>query len=100
MNEVLRLILDKCTVVYLDDIIIFFKESEQHAKDVIAVLELIRKAYLQIKLRKYKFFQSEIKFLEHKISGEGIRTDEDKIQAMMKIAPPTRSEEHTSELQS
>src|ERR1043165_5274482 len=68
MNEVLRPVIGKCAVVYLDDIIIFSRDAKQYLKDVIEVLELIRKVNLQIKLRKCKFFQKEIKFLGHKIS--------------------------------
>src|ERR1044071_3127532 len=82
MNEVLRSVIGKCAVVYLDDIIIFSKDVTQHLKDVIQVLELISKAKLQIKLRKYQFFQKEIKFLGHKISGKGIETDEEKTRGM------------------
>ena len=88
MNEVLRPVLGKCIVVYLDDIIIFSKEPEQHVKDVIAILELIRKAHLQIKLRKCEFFQSEIKFLGHKISEEGIHTDPKKVEAIQTLPAP------------
>jgi len=50
MNEVLRPVLGKCAVVYLDDVIIFSRDPKQHVKDVIKVLELIRQAHLQIKL--------------------------------------------------
>jgi hypothetical protein len=98
MNEVLRPVIGKCTVVYLDDIIIFSKDETQHLKDVIQVLELIRKAKLQIKLRKCRFFQREIKFLGHKISGKGIETDEEKIRAMKDIPHPTNVKEVQSVL--
>ena len=89
MNEVLRPVIGKSAVVYLDDIIIFSKDETQHLKDVIQVLELIRKAKLQIKLRKCRFFQKEIKFLGHKISGKGIETDEEKTRAIREITTPT-----------
>src|ERR1043166_3743314 len=79
MNEVLRPVIGKCTVVYLNDIIIFSRDAKQYLEDVIQVLELIQKANLQIKLRKCKFFKKEIKFLGYKISGKGIETDEEKI---------------------
>ena len=41
MNEVLRPVIGKCAVVYLDDIIIFSRDIKQHLKDVTQVLELI-----------------------------------------------------------
>src|ERR1044072_8524981 len=88
MNEVLRPVLRKCAVVYLDDIIIFSSNERQHEKDLRQVLRLIYKACLQIKTRKCKFFQKSLKFLEHEVSEEGIKTDPDKIKAMNEIQPP------------
>src|ERR1043165_2349387 len=98
MNEVLRPVIGKCAVVYLDNIIIFSRDAKQHLEDVIQVLELIRKANLQIKLRKCKFFQKEIKFLGHKISDKGIETDDEKVKAMKEIPPPTNVKEVQSVL--
>ena len=34
MNEVLKPMLDKCAIIYLDDIIIFFPDRKQHARDL------------------------------------------------------------------
>ena len=88
MNEVLRPVLGKCAVVYLDDIIIFSPNPQQHTKDLRQVLKLIHDAKLQIKTRKCKFFQKSLKFLGHEISEEGIKTDPDKIKTMNEIQPP------------
>src|ERR1043165_2910963 len=83
MNDVLRPLLGKIVVVYLDDIVVYTKGSlEQHIKDVEEVLKLIQKATLQIKIKKCVFFQKEIHFLGHKISRHGIATDPEKVQAM------------------
>ena len=85
--------IERCAVVYLDDVIIFSKNPQQHVNNVIEVLELIWKAYLQIKLRKCEFFKRAIKFLEHQISREGIQTDEDKVKAMREVLTPTNVRE-------
>src|ERR1044072_4868218 len=89
MNDVLRPLLGKIVVVYLDDIVVYTKGSlEQHIRDVEEVLKLIQKAILQIKIKKYIFFQEEIHFLGHKISEEGIATDPEKIEAMQNLPTP------------
>ncbi len=41
-----------------------------------------------IKVKKCKFAKKELKFLEHIISREGIRTDPEKIEKMVNIGPP------------
>src|ERR1044072_1601369 len=89
MNDVLRSVIAKIAVVYLDDIIIFSKGTLQdHIWDVEKVFNLIKQATLQIKIKKCKFFQKEIKFLGHKISQEGIFMDPEKIEAMQNLPTP------------
>ena len=85
MNEILKPVLGKCAVVYLDDIIVFSPDRKQHARDLQKVIELISKACLQIKIRKCKFFQKKLKFFGYEIFREGIRTDSDKITTMKKL---------------
>ena len=55
MNDVLRSVIGKICVVYLDDIIIYSKTLDQHIKDIETVFDLLRKAVLQIKVKKCKF---------------------------------------------
>ena len=89
MNDVLRSLIGKIVVVYLDDIVVYTKESlEQHIKDVEEVLKLIQKATLQIKIKKCVFFQEEIHFLGYKISQHGIAIDPEKLEAMKNLPTP------------
>src|ERR1043165_296065 len=89
MNDVLRPLLGKIVVVYLDDIVVYTKGSlEQYIRDVEEVLKLIQKATLQIKIKKCVFFQEEIHFLGHKISRHSIATDPKKVEAMKNLPTP------------
>ena len=89
MNDILRPLIAKTVIVYLDDIVIYTKgDLEQHIRDVEEVLKLIEQATLQIKIRKCVFFQEEIHFLKHKISWHGISTDPEKIWAMQDLSTP------------
>src|ERR1044072_6988181 len=97
MNEVLRSVLGKYAVVYLDDIIVFSPDRKQHTRNLQKVIELISQACLQIKKKKCKFFQKSLKFLSHEISEEGIRTNPDKITAIKEMQPlPTLKESNRS----
>src|SRR6185369_10695319 len=89
MNDVLRPVLGKIAVVYLDDIIIFTKGSlQRHVQDVERVFQLLSEAVLQIKIEKCEFFKRKIKFLGHEISKEGIHTDPEKVSAMKNLPSP------------
>src|ERR1044072_6068462 len=83
MNDVLQPVIAKTAMVYLDDIIIYSKESlEEHIRHIEEVFKLLNQAILQIKIKKCKFFETKIKFLDHEISEEGIHTDPEKVEAM------------------
>lgn len=42
MNNIFRPLLNKCVVVYMDDILIYSPTLEQHKKDVRQVVELLK----------------------------------------------------------
>ena len=98
MNQVLRKYLEKFVLIYLDDIIIYFKTFKEYKEHVRLVFEALWKVSLMMKLKKCKFAQKELRFLRHIISAEGIRMDPDKIAKMVTLSPPTNLKELRSRL--
>ena len=64
-----------CAMVYLDDIIIFSPNEEQHVQDLKAVFSVLTTAGLKINLGKCAIGKTEIQFLGHVISAQGISPD-------------------------
>ena len=58
---------------YLDDIIIFSRNEEEHLQHLEEIFERLRKAGLKLKLQKCSFFKKHIQYLGHLISDEGIQ---------------------------
>jgi hypothetical protein len=79
----------KFVMVYLDDILIFSKNEAEHAVHLRAVLDILRSAQLTVALGKCKFFQSEVLFLGHIVSAEGVKMDPAKVQAVKDFPRPT-----------
>ncbi|GJP43629.1 hypothetical protein CLOM_g3070 [Closterium sp. NIES-68] len=89
MNGVFRDLLDKCVIIYLDDILIHSKTREQHLKDLEAVFQRLQQHRLITKGSQCEFLKQELEFLGHLISTEGIRIDPKKIWAIQEWKPPT-----------
>jgi hypothetical protein len=65
MNSVFMLELDKFVVVFIDDILIYSKNEEEHAKHLRIVLTRLREHQLYAKFSKCAFWLEEIQFLGH-----------------------------------
>ena len=88
MNRVFRPYLDQFVVVFIDDILVYSKDQEVHDTHLRAVLETLRKKQLYAKLSKCEFWLTEVSFLGHIVSKEGIRVAPKKIEMVVKWKPP------------
>ena len=82
MNDVLRPYLDKFVVVFLDDILIYSRNEEEHLGHLQLVLEKLREHKLYAKQSKCAFLLEEVEFLGHIVSKHGIKMDGAKVQAV------------------
>ena len=70
------------TVLYLDDIIVYSRDFEEHLRNLSLVFDRLETTNLKLKANKCYFFQKEVKFLGHVVSEKGIMTDPDKTKAV------------------
>ena len=82
MNNILREYLDQFVIVYLDNILIYSKNKDEHTKHVKKVLEKLREHHLFGKLSKCEFFKDELEYLGHYISSKRISVDQHKIDVI------------------
>ena len=82
MNNIFYKFLDDFVVCYLDDILIFSKNLEQHKPHVCLVLQRLEDTGLYTKLEKYVFHQPQVEFFRYINSNEGLMIDPKKIQAV------------------
>jgi hypothetical protein len=88
MNSVFMLELDKFVVVFIDDILVYSKNEDEHTEHLHIVLQRLRDHRLYAKLSKCDFWLKEIKFLGHTISQDDISVDREKVQEVMNWKPP------------
>jgi hypothetical protein len=89
MNLVFMPELDKFVVVFIDDILIYSKNEEEHAKHLQIILMRLREHQLYVKFSKSAFLLEEIQFLGHVLSANGIVVDPSRVKDILEWKPPT-----------
>jgi hypothetical protein len=72
MNKVFMEYLDKFVVVFIDDILVYSRNEEEHEEHLRHGLQKLRENQLYAKLSKCEFWLREVSFLGHVITGGGI----------------------------
>ena len=84
INNILREHLNVFVIVYLDNILVYLINKEDHKEHVRKVLETLQKINLQIKSEKSQFYWIEIEFLDYIIIKDRIKIDSEKVRAILK----------------
>jgi hypothetical protein len=88
MNSVFMPELDKYVVVFIDDILIYYENVEDHAKHLRIVLSILHEHKLYAKFSKCEFWLKKVPFLGHVLSDEGISVDPTMVQEFMDWKAP------------
>lgn len=78
---------------YLDDIIIVSGTFDEHVALILRVLEKLKCAGLTVNLEKCQFFRSQLRYLGYIVDSQGLRTDPDKVEAILNYPRPTNRKE-------
>ncbi|GKG04743.1 putative reverse transcriptase domain-containing protein, partial [Tanacetum coccineum] len=82
MNRVCKPYLDKFVIDFIDDILIYSKNKQEHKEHLNLILELLKKEELYAKFSKCEFWIPKVQFLGHVIDSEGIHVDPTKIESI------------------
>ncbi|XP_028112932.1 uncharacterized protein LOC114311048 [Camellia sinensis] len=83
MNRIFKPFLDEFIVVFIDDILIYSKNRDEHEQHLRQILQILREKQLYGKFKKCEFWLVEIAFLGHIIKKDGISVDPHKIEAII-----------------
>ena len=88
MNRIFGPYMNKFVCVYLDDILVYSRDAEEHLEHLQKVFALLREHNLKAKAKKCEFFKQELKFLGHIVSGRGMRPDPKKVETVTQWPTP------------
>jgi hypothetical protein len=83
MNSVFMEELENFVMVFIDDILVFSKSKKEHEGHLHILLQRLHDHQLYVKYSKCGFWLSEIPFLGHVISSEGISVDPGKVRDVL-----------------
>ena len=89
MEKVLHGLHWRTLLLYLDDIIVISPDFQSHLERLEEVLKRLRGAKLKLKPSKCELFQSEVRYLGHVVSSQGVSTDPEKVDAVSAWQSPT-----------
>nr|GEW75046.1 putative reverse transcriptase domain-containing protein [Tanacetum cinerariifolium] len=88
MNRMYKPYLDKFVIVFIDDILIYSPNEEEHANHMRIILVLLRNGKLYAKFSKCEFWIHNVQFIGHIIDSQGLHVDLAKIKAVKNWETP------------
>ena len=88
IDDVLREQIGKSCLVYIDDVIIYSKNEDDHITHIDWVLTRLLEANMRVSVDKSKFFKTNVQYLGFRVSINGIQTSPEKIETMKKYPQP------------
>ncbi|GKE63198.1 putative reverse transcriptase domain-containing protein, partial [Tanacetum coccineum] len=89
MQELSNQLQELTDQVFIDDILVYSRNKEEHANHLRIILELLRKEKLYVKFSKCDFWIHIVQFLGYLINSQGLHVDPAKIKAVKNWASPT-----------
>ena len=89
ISKVLHGIEGKYAMAYLDDILIYSDNFDNHLKHIEDIFKRLERADLCLNKKKYHFVKKEIEYLGHIVSPKGLRPNPEKVRAIQTLDAPT-----------
>lgn len=88
MDEFLEGLEEEWIQVYMDDLVIFSKNIEEHRDHLIKVIRRLKEFNLRVSVDKKQLGKREVRFMGHILSESGVRPNPDKIKAIAEVPVP------------
>lgn len=83
----------ECAFVYIDDIVVIGCSIKHHFHNLTKVFDRLRQYNLKLNIQKCKFFRTEVTYLGHNITDQGILPDSSKFDSIKNYPIPNNADE-------
>lgn len=83
MEEILGSLRDICYIPYLDDVLCYSHSFEDNLEVVRKVLQALQAHYIKLRTEKCELFKTEVPFVGHLVSAEGVRIDPKDLEVVL-----------------
>ncbi|CAN4123517.1 unnamed protein product [Withania somnifera] len=91
MKHILKTLINKCVVIYFNDVLIYSRSLEEHVSHLKQVFDILVKEKLYTNLKKCSFGVEKVVFLGFVVSSQGVEVDEEKVEAIKSWPTPTNA---------
>jgi hypothetical protein len=88
MNKIFMGLLGTRCFVYLEDLILFGQTVQEHQEKLREILERLRQFSLKIQPDKCEFLKTELSYLGHIVTSDGVKPDPQKVKAIKEFPSP------------
>ena len=82
-------LIDKFILVYLDDVLVYSNNEDEHEAHLRQVFDRLREHKLQAKLKKCEFGKSHVKYLGHVVGSGELSVNCEKVAVVSSWEPPS-----------
>ena len=86
LDRVLREDVKKNIIIYVDDILCFSKNEQEHFIHLANLLDNLKEANMTVNLEKSQFFRKEIQYLGYCLTTNGIKTTPEKVAEIQNLS--------------
>src|SRR5438034_8950344 len=85
INHMLYNHLNEFVIAYLNNILIYSENEEDHKKHIKKILKRLQEKNLYLKSEKCKFHKQQVEYLKHIITTKELKINSEKIKAVIKF---------------
>jgi hypothetical protein len=93
MTNILGDYIGDFVLVFIDDIIVYSRNKDEHIKHLALVMDKIKSSGLKLKFKKCNFMKEKVEYLGHMVTGEGILPTSRNVEKIQGMKTPTNVEE-------